>query len=323
MERNRRFAYGNLVTTFTWQVLQLRGTTSPGVVQAFVLIDSKIHTIHTLKVNVPRQVFLNLKGKELPDIEVDGCEAQKVTHTLPNEHPSVHLFKLTMPESVYVNDAQKLSLLFNHPSVEGMYEKQVPLSIRAVLQLGSLCTFDETQPGVLGKGLESSFNLSGLRRAVSKNPYLTQSPMAYLYLYHVVARDRQVFALFSSAKEQAHVVILQKSKDSAQDLPNIGKIYGDMLARREQEANGQEWQTCFTYQENLQFKTSQVTTRRKALLEVGDTVKKMRNDESKPLMLVIQSPQRRILIHDVPILADFPVLPLKYKIADSNLPPLG
>lgn len=304
----------------TWQVLQLEGTKSPGVVTAFVLIDSKVHTI---KVNVPRQVFLNLKGKELPDIEVDGCEAQKVTHTLPNGHPSVHLFKLTMPEEVYVNDAQKLSQLFNHPSVEGVYEKQVPLNVRAVLQLGCLCTFDETQPGVLGKGLESGFDLSGLKRAASKQPYLTSSPLAYLYLYHVIAGDRQVFAVFSTAKELAHVIILQKSKDSAQDLPNISKIYTDAFARREQEANGEPWQTCFDYQEKLQFKTSQVTTRRKALLEIGDLIKKMRNDESKPLMLVIQSPQRRQLVHDMPILGEFPVLPLKYEISDSNLPPLG
>ncbi|KUJ10809.1 DUF1744-domain-containing protein [Mollisia scopiformis] len=304
----------------TWQVLQLRGTTSPGVVLAFVLIDSKIHQ---LKVNVPRQVFLNLKGKELPDIEVEGCDAQKVTHTLPNGHPSVHLFKLTMPESVYVNDAQKLSLLFNHPSVEGVYEKQVPLNVRAVLQLGSLCTFDETQPGVLGKGLESGFDLSGLRRATAKNPYLAQSPMAYLYLYHVVAGDRQVFALFSTAKELAHVVILQKNKDSAQDLPNIGKIYTEAISRREQEANGEEWQNCFQYQEKMQFKVNQVTTRRKALLEIGDLVKKMRNDESKPLMLVIQSPQRRVLVHDVPILSEFPVMPLKFETTDTHLPPLG
>ncbi|KAH8777198.1 hypothetical protein BGZ57DRAFT_350140 [Hyaloscypha finlandica] len=304
----------------TWQVLQLRETTTPGLVLAFVLIDSKVHT---LKVNVPRQVFLNLKGKELPDVEVDGCDAQKVNHTLPNGHPSVHLFKLTMAEDVYVNDAQKLSLLFNHPSVEGVYEKQLPLNVRAVLQLGSLCTFDETQPGVLGKGLESGFDLSGLKRAPAKQPYLAQSPMAYLYLYHVVAGDRQVFAIFSTAKEQAHVVILQKSKDSAQDLPNIGKIYADMMTKREQDANGEEWQTCFQYQEKLQFKTSQVTTRRKALLEIGDIVKKMKNDESRPLMLVIQSPQRRMLTHDVSILGDFPVLPLKYEISDSNLPPLG
>jgi DNA polymerase epsilon subunit 1 len=304
----------------TWQVLQLRGTSSPGVVVAYVLIDSKIHT---LKINVPRQVFLNLKSRELPDIEVDGCEAQKVNHTLPNGHPSVHLFKLTMPEEVYVNDAKKLSLLFNHPSVEGVYEKQVPLNVRAVLQLGSLCTFDEKQPGVLGKGLESGFDLSNLCRAVTKQPYLAESPIAYLYLYHVIAGDRQVFALFSTAKELANVIILQKSKDSSADLPNIGKIYSDMLARRHQEADGQAWQNCFEYQEKLLFKTSQVTTRRKALLEIGDLVKKSRNDESKPLMLVIQSPQRRMLVHDVPILADFPVLPLKYEVSDSNLPPLG
>ncbi|TVY30834.1 DNA polymerase epsilon catalytic subunit A [Lachnellula hyalina] len=318
---------GNMVrqqaeTTFigTWQVLQMRGTESPGVVLAFVLIDSKVHT---LKVRVPRTVFLNLKGKELPDIEVEGCEAQKVNHTLPNGHPSVHLFKLTMSEEVYVNDAQKLSLLFNHPSVEGVYEKQVPLNVRAVLRLGSLCTFDETQQGVLGKGLESGFDLSGLRQATAKKPYLTDSPMAYLYLYHVVAGDRQVFALFSTSKEQAHVITLQKSKDSNQDLPNIAKIYTDMLARREQEANGEPWQNCFEYQEKLQFNAKQVTTRRKALLEIGDLVKKMRNEESKPLMLVIQSPSRRMLMHDVPILGELPILPLKYEITDSNLPPLG
>lgn len=304
----------------TWQVLQLKTTNSPGIVNAFVLIDSKIHTI---KVNVPRHVFLNLKGKELPDIEVEGCNAIKVTHTLPNGHPSVHLFKLTMSEEVYVNDAPKLSLLFNHPSVEGVYEKHVPLSVRAVLQLGSLCTFDETQPGVLGKGLESGFDLSGLKRATSKQPYLTESPLAYLYLYHVVAGERQVFAIFSTAKEIAHLVILQKKKDTAQDLPNVGRIYSDMLSRRNEEANGEPWQKCFPYQEKMQFKTSQVTTRRKALLEIGDLVKKMRNDVSRPLMLVIQSPQRRMLLHDVPILGEFPVLPLRHEVSDSALPPLG
>lgn len=304
----------------TWQVLQLRGTDSPGVVAAYVLIDSKIHT---LKINVPRQVFLNLKGKELPDIEVDGCVAEKVNHTLPNGHPSVHLFKLTMPEEVYVNEAQKLSLLFNHPSVEGVYEKQVPLSVRAVLRLGSLCTFDETQPGVLGKGLESGFDLSGLRRAVSKQPYLSESPVVHLYLYHVIAGDRQVFALFSTGSDQAHVVMLQKSKDSNQDLPNIGKIYTDLRARRDQEADGQATRNCFEYQEKLKFDTRQVTTRRKALLEVRELVKKMRNDEANPLMLVIQSPQRKLLIHDLPILGEFPVLSLKHQVEDQNLPPLG
>src|SRR5699024_2248119 len=129
----------------------------PGIVTAHILIDGKIHTI---KIKVPRQVFLNLKSKELPDIEIDGCDVEQVNYTLPNGHPSSHLFKLTVPEDVYFNEAEKFSLLFNHPSVEGVYEKQVPLNIRAVLQLGNLCTIDEEQQGVLGKGLETGFDLN-------------------------------------------------------------------------------------------------------------------------------------------------------------------
>lgn len=310
-----------LVYKCTWQVLQLRGTESPGVVIAFVLIDSKIHA---LKINVPRQVFVNMNGRDLPDeFELHGCDVKKVSHTLPNGHLSVHLFKLTMPEEVYVNEAQKISALFNHPSVEGVYEKQVPLNIHAILQLGSLCTFDETQPGVLGKGLEQGFDLTGLQRANSKWPYLANSPLAYLYLYHVVAGDRHLFALFSTTKDQSHIIILQKSRDANQDLPNIHRIYSDALNKRMQEADGEPWQDCFDYQKSLQFITKQVTTRRKALLEIGDLVKKFRKDETKPLILVIQSPQRRMLVHEVPILSELPVLPLKYEISDSNLPTLG
>ncbi|SZF01166.1 unnamed protein product [Blumeria hordei] len=304
----------------TWQILHLCETTSPGVVSAFVLIDMKIQK---LNIHVPRQIFLNLIENELPDIEIEGCEAQKVAHTLPNGHSSVHLFKLTMPEEVYVKDAQKLSLLFNHPSVEGVYEKHLPLSVRAVLNLGTLCTIDEKKPGVLGRGLESGFDLSGLKRATTQESYLENSPICYLYLYHIVAANRQIFALISTVKEQAHIVIQQGNKDSAQEMPNVGKIYDDLRVRREQEANDQPLQTCFEYQKKMEFKTKQVTTRRKALLELGNLIKKIKSDESKPLILVIQSPQCRSLLHDVPVLNEFPVLSLKNEISDASLPLLA
>ncbi|KAK7935871.1 dna polymerase epsilon protein [Apiospora marii] len=305
----------------TWQLLQLRATDNPGIVNAFVLIDAKIHT---LNIKVPRQVFLNLKGKDLPDIEVEGCEAEQVNHTLPNGHSSTHLFKLTVPEEIYFAEAEKFSLLFNHPSVEGVYERQVPLNIRAVLQLGNTTTIDQSQPGVLGKGLEQGFDLHSLMRPIkNKTGYLATNPLAYLYISHITAGERQIFGLFSSTGEQAHIVILQKHKDAGSDLPNVSKIYNEMMTKRIQEAEDDSWQACFKYQSTLQFKVTQVTTRRKAHLEVGDLIKKMKKDEIKPLMLVIQSSQRNQLIHDVPVLADFPILPLKSDQADGLLPPLG
>ncbi|KAM3530362.1 hypothetical protein NHJ13051_001400 [Beauveria bassiana] len=304
----------------TWQLLQLRATDTPGIVTAFVLIDAKIHT---LKVRVPRQVFLNLRSKDLPDVEIDGCEVEQVNYTLPNGHPSTHLFKLTVLEDTYYNEADKFSLLFNHPSVEGVYEKQIPLNVRAVLRLGNMCTIDEQQNAVLGKGLEHGFDLGGLKRPAKARTYLDSSPLAYIYVSHITAGDRQIFGVFSTTSDKASVIILQKNRDSGQDMPNITRMYSEMLAKRAEEAAGTNWQDCFTYQEQVNFKITQVTTRRKAHLEIGDVIKQLRKDEHRPQMMIIQSSQRNLLVHDVPVLGEFPVLPLRYDVADSSLPPLG
>ncbi|KAL8931338.1 MAG: hypothetical protein Q9211_007038, partial [Gyalolechia sp. 1 TL-2023] len=297
----------------------LRETETPGHVRAFVLIDKKVHL---LTINVPRQLFINTKGSDLPDIEVPGCVAERVYHTLPNGHPSTMLFKLTMSEEVYVQESQRVAAICNHPSVEGVYEKQVPLTVRAVLQLGNTCTFDEGPKGVLGRGLEHGFALAALRRCPAEQPYLVEAEMGFIYLYHVVAGDRQIFALFSTLKDEAHIVVFNKSKDT-QGLPNADKIYSDLLKRRLEENGGKQWQNMFEYQDRMHFRSTQVTTKRKLYRELGDTLKKIRSDEDRPTVLVLQSPHSRLLLYDIPALRDMPVLKIRTEASDSNLPPLG
>ncbi|KAI4633381.1 DNA polymerase epsilon catalytic subunit [Alternaria sp. BMP 0032] len=304
----------------TWQLVQLRPTETPGEVRAFVLIDKKIHA---LKIIVPRQLYLNLRSEDLPDVSISGCSVEKVVnHSLPNGHPSIHLFKLQMSEETYVQEANSISALFNHSSVEGVYEKHVPLNIRAILELGSTCTFDESQKGVLGKGLEQGFDLSALRKVPTKEPYLAEAPFNYLYLYHVSSGDRNIYGIFSTSKNEAHIVIQNKSKDS-QGMPNVDRIYRDALQRRMEDSNGEPWQTMIEYQDDIHFKTTMVTTKRKALLEVGDIVKKMKADESGPMIVVMQSPNQALLSHDIPILKELPILPLHPDETDKQLPPLG
>lgn len=303
----------------TWQVLQLRESEMPGEVRAFVLIDRKVHA---LTVKVPRQLFVNLKGDSLPDVEVPSCEVEKVNYTLPNGHPSVHLFKLTLAEDTYLRESEKMEMLLNHPSVEGVYERHVPLSVRAVLKLGSMCTFDETQRGVLGEGLDHGFKLSSLLHASADKPYLDASPLAYYYLYHVASGDRQIFALFSTTKDVANIVILNRTRD-VQGLPNVDKIYLELLSRKLAENGAEVNSNAFEYQDKLHFKTVQVTTQRKALLEIGDLVKKLRSEESQPFVFVIQSQQKRRLCHDIPILKEYPILSVKPEMSDMDMPPLG
>ena len=304
----------------TWQLVQLRPTETPGEVRAFVLIDKKIHS---LKIIVPRQIYLNLRGEDLPDVSIRGCGVEKViNHSLPNGHPSTHLFKLQMSEETYVQESRKLAALFNHSSVEGVYEKQVPLNIRAILELGSSCTFDESQKGVLGKGLEQGFDLSALRRVPPSTPYLSEASISYLYLYHVSSGDRNIYALFSTSKDNAHVIIQNRSKDTS-GMPNVDRIYIDALQKRMDENNSEPWQSSVGYQDDIRFRTVQVTTRRKALLELGDAIKKMKSEDGKPVIAVVQSPNQALLSHDIPILKELPILALHPDESDKQLPPLG
>ncbi|KAI5806291.1 DNA polymerase epsilon [Geopyxis carbonaria] len=304
--------------TKNWQILQLRATDVPGEVRAWVLIES---TIKNIKIKVKRNIFVNMKGKELPTFEIEGCVAEKSTHTLPNGHPSVHLFKLTMAEETYVSESTTMSNLLCHPSVEGVYETQVPLTVRALLSLGTICTFDETQKGVLGKGLEQGFDLDSLKRAESKTPYLHESPLRYMFLYHVVAGERQIFGLFSTVKDEAYVIVHHTARDNTM-LPNMDKMYGEQLPRQ-MEKDRAGWQTSFEYQEKLHFTVTSTNTKKKLHKEISDIIKKLRTDESQPTIMVIRSPRCNTLIETIPVLNEFPILSLRSDTSDGNLPPLG
>lgn len=302
-----------------WQLIELRESGTPGEITAFALIERKIHN---LTIKVPRQIFLNLSGGSIPAVDISGCAVEKVNHTLPNGHPSVHLFRLTMSEEVYLRENRKLTQLFGHCSVEGVYEKQLPLTIRAVLDLGSLCTIDDVQKGVLGRGLEHGFDLSTLRRTAAKQPYLSEVNVAFIFIYHLVVGERQVFAAFSAIGEEAHVILLSQSKDG-QGLPNLDKLYIELLARRRDANKGLFEENIVDYQDKIIFHANQISTKRKAYLEFGRIVKKIRNNDTRPTILVLQSPQRRQLVDNIPALNDLPILPLNFDISDINLPPLG
>ena len=304
----------------TWQVLSLRDSGTPGDLRAHILIGNKVRSII---VKVPRQIFLNFKDSELPDVDIKGCAVEKVNHSLPNGHPSVHLFKLVMPEEVFLRESQKLAILFHHPSVEGVYEAEIPLKMRAVLELGSQCTFDETQKGVLGRGIDHGFDLHSLKRTQSKDPYFLGIAMTYIFLCHFVINDHVFIGLISTARKEANIIVHRSSGN----VPNIPKTraereYRDILSKQLTENNGQATQALIEYQESLEISVTPVKTKRKFHLEIGDALKKIRNEETaRPVMLVIQSPNTDQLLFDIPTLNELPVLSIEQQLSDIN--PMG
>ncbi|RPA85713.1 DUF1744-domain-containing protein [Ascobolus immersus RN42] len=304
--------------TSTWQILQLRETETPGEVKAWVLMGGAIHNV---RIQVPRQLFLNVKSEVMPHIEVEGCHAEKAHHTLPNGHVSTHLFRLEMDEQVYISKTKELTTLFCDPSVEGVYEAQIPLATRALLHLGATCTYDLTQKGGLGRGMEVGFDLKHLVRAQSKKPYLQQNSLDYLFVYHVVSGERQIFSIFSSGGDETRVLVLNAGRE-AQQLPNLEKIYGDQYQKRLGESGGQAWCTAFEYNETVKFSTTYYNTSKKLQKELLTILKGYRDSE-KSTVLILQSPQKQYLLEQFPVLTDFPMLNIRSDVADGSLPVLG
>ncbi|KAK3044452.1 hypothetical protein LTS18_001252, partial [Coniosporium uncinatum] len=236
--------------TSTWQLLQLKETGTPGEVLAHALVNGKLVN---KRIKVPRQVYLNLKRDELPNVSIDGVEVEKViNHSLPNGHPSVHLFKLTMSEDVYVSETKKLGALFNHPSVEGVYERQVPLNIRALLELGNKAT--GSQRGIVGK---EPYDLNVLKKASGQESYLDTASLRYLYVFHVFNDDRQIFAIFLPSKNRAHVIIVSRTQDDR--LPNLRSAYTKMYDERVESFADEPWQGVFNYSADMDVTQHTVT----------------------------------------------------------------
>lgn len=300
----------------TWQILQIRESETPGHLRVFVLVGQKVRA---LIVKVPRQIYLNLKADDLPDVDIEGCKVEKVTHALPNGHPSIHLFKLVMAEDIYLRESQKLALLFNHHSIEGVYEQQVPLTLRAMLHLGNLCTFDSGQEGVLGKGIDWGFDLSSLKRLSTQEPYLLSANVAFLSLILLTIDDVQVLGLFSTLKEEAEIFVFSCSSYRA-ELPTAKaeETYHDLFTKRANESITEPWQAVFQYPSSLRMKVKHFRTKRKFHLGIADAVRKIHNrEDQRPTIVIVQTPPGGRLLDEVPSLNDRPVL-----ILDS-LPPEG
>ena len=306
-----------LLMSSVWQVLQVRDSESPGDLRVFILIDNKIRTI---TVKVPRQIFLNLKDSDLPDVDIEGCAVEKVSYILPNGHPSVYLFKLVMLEEVYIRESKKLAMLFNHPSVEGVYEKHIPLTVKAVLELGSQCSVDETQKGVLGRGIDHGFDLSSLKRTPSKQLYLSEIKLNFIFLCHITIEDTQVFGLFSTAKDQAFMIVLNRPKNSP-ELPRAKaeRDYRDLLSKQMNESGDVPWQNIVEYTESIAFKVIEVRTKRKTHSDITDAIKYLRTDEGQPTVLVVQSPRESQLLQDLPSLGDLPRLSLEAQPSEGKM----
>ncbi|PKK17899.1 hypothetical protein A306_00000059 [Columba livia] len=112
-----------------WQIVQIAETSQPGLFRLWAVIGSDLHCI---RLSIPRVFYVN---QRIPKPE-EGAAYRKVNRILPRSNLVYNLYEYSVPEDMYQEHINEINADLSAPDIEGVYETQVPLLLRALIHLG-------------------------------------------------------------------------------------------------------------------------------------------------------------------------------------------
>jgi DNA polymerase epsilon subunit 1 len=250
-----------------WDIVQIASTARPGEFKLWLSMDG---TFQSVRLRIPREFYLNFKSMPSVDTFSDHYESATVVRTLPRGQTARNLFRLIVDEALYVEGESHFASLINSPNVDGAYELQVPLIVRALINLGTACGMRSSALGGLNKGLDKGFDLSDLERPASsviRHQYLDDGKaIRYHLLFHATVGQRHLIGFFSPGSS-AKVYVVDNSR-SRQQLPSPSKWYEERVERADKG--------IFTYPDEMEFATSYYSTEGQAMKQLGKDLQVVR-----------------------------------------------
>ncbi|CEG74721.1 Putative DNA polymerase [Rhizopus microsporus] len=309
----------SLVTSL-WEIIQIAETDIPGEFKMWVMVQDQLYNI---RLTIPRTFYLNCKegNPEVVKEQNPACELVKSSRTLPRSHPSLNLFQVTMPENIYQAEVNKFSNIFNHPSTDAVYETQVPLIVRAVLQLGSICQYNKTN-GTASHRMDDQFNLLELKERTDLTKSYMSDPKAFhfLYLFHGHSDSRHFFALIGSTLAVSQIFVVGLNKNNHQ-MPNVARIYRE---RYEAMLEKGIIDDTITVPETMEFETSYHSSERHALNAINKALSNYQNAKKGKTVIAINSPRSSAhLIQHARLITEFPYVRIPALQQDSKFDALN
>ncbi|KAH7890461.1 hypothetical protein F5I97DRAFT_33293 [Phlebopus sp. FC_14] len=301
-------------TTQRWDVVQIRPSKISGRFTMWVSIDGDLTPV---PLRIPREFYLHLKEPAKEDLfRTEYYQCDKVVRHLPRDIPCKSLYRVVVKEDVYHDIQEHFTDLMNDPNVEGVFENQVPLEMRALLKLGRTCSVDE--PGMtLNRAQSSGVDLGQLDRAnvsLSRQTYLDSGRGGrYLFLYHACSHSApiHVFALFlPNGSVKLHLV---DPATRRQGIPRLQELYAD-LSKKRQDLYGDP--AALQYPASCEFTTTYHSKDTTALKAISRELGLL---ENKSFVVIISSSKEQVYFDTwVPKLSRFPVLSMsKAKVPHS------
>ena len=304
------------VTRKHWEIIQITETNAPGVMRVWALVNGDLHC---MKINAYRRFFVNMR---VPD--TTGAR-RRVNRALPRARPCLNLYEFVLTEKEYQDNQRQFSSYFAHPDVEGVYETQVPLLWRAIVELGCVASIN---PKVAAKrgSLNEEFTLPDFDfKTTAECDYLENDSFQRIYLHHNYNGNRGMFAIFFPEAKKAHIFVIDPGRntdwDSKSDREShfVPTKWRKTISEHYQEDSGEMKQPeDITFVESRVFETEQSAGR-----PIHQLLLKYTAERHGPTILIIQSP------HDVSVLSgyisslnDFPIVTEPSNSDDNAYPQL-
>ncbi|XP_012276956.1 DNA polymerase epsilon catalytic subunit A [Orussus abietinus] len=284
-----------------WQIIQLAETNEPGMFRLWVLVDQELHH---LRLVVPRIFYIN--SRKAREESQHNSVWKKCSRTLPRSRKVYHLYQCTVPEAVFIKNNSTVMQITSKPEIEGIYETQISLEFRAILQLGCVCSVDKAAAQTIKDGADT-FNLLQLRsRTLNEQPYLQSGVLKHIFLYHHWSSNRQraMWGLFLAPIKKGYIFVVDTVRTD--QMPNMNTLYvneRNAVLTKEAHSNVKNLPDAIQFEVKIEINLRQVYRMLQAALMA------YKNDMKGATVLIVQSPlSTNALTTEMPGLTDFPLI---------------
>ncbi|XP_019956457.2 DNA polymerase epsilon catalytic subunit A [Paralichthys olivaceus] len=281
-----------------WQIVQIAETSHPGLYKLWAVIGNDLHC---MKLNIPRVFYVNQK---VPKQE-EGATYKKVNRMLPRSNIVYYLYEYCVPEDMYQEHINEINADLSAPDIEGVYETQVPLLFRALVQLGCVCMVNKHVVRDLAGREADTFDLENLEmRSLAQFSYLEPGSVRHMYFYHHSQGHKALFGLFIPSQRKASIFVLDTVRSN--QMPNLSNLY-----TAERTALLEKTTEDLLPPEKHNFEVRAENDPKAIYRALQRILLNYKEERRGPTLIAVQSNwELRRLAAGMPVLEEFPVVPV-------------
>ncbi|XP_070548417.1 DNA polymerase epsilon catalytic subunit A-like isoform X2 [Ptychodera flava] len=290
-----------------WQIVQLAESTTPGVYKVWALIGSDLHAI---KLNIPTIFYVNQRtAKE----STEGAFWKRVSRTLPRAAPVYNLYEYSIPADLYRQHANDLNADLSAPDIAGVYESQVPMEFRALIQLGCVAMVNRRYARLLAGKESEPFELEYLDfKTLSQFSYLNTGSIRRIYFYHYACNNKMMFGVFLPMKNKASIFVVDTVRTN--QMPNLTAMY---QAERNAKLTRADGDPTLLPPADHTFEVKVETEIKNVYKAINKLLITYKDEKRGPTYVAVQSVfDNQELVSNISSLDDFPLV--RVHVSDSQ-----